>query len=212
MRTKALIVAAALAAGLASSMAQNVYSLNVVGYINVTVPANSFALVANQLNTTNNTLAALIPTAPDGTQFFKYTTGSGWASSTFDELEPGWLPDGNATMNPGEGGFLKNNTASPITITFVGEVSQGALSNPVPAGYAVRSSIVPQGGTLTELGFPGVDGDQVFKYTPGAGYSSATFDELEPGWLPAEPTIAVGESFFSRKGAATDWVRNFTVE
>jgi hypothetical protein len=212
MRTKALIVAAFLAAGLASSMAQNVYSLNVVGYYNVTVPANSFAMIANQLDTANNTLGALIPTAPDGTQFFKYTTGSGWATFTYDELEPGWLPNGNATLNPAEGGFLKNNTAAALTVTFVGEVKQGALSTDMPAGYAVRSSQVPQAGTLTVLGFPGADGDQVFKYTPGSGYATATYDELEPGWLPAEPTIGVGEAFFSRKGAATTWVRNFTVE
>jgi hypothetical protein len=38
MRTKTLLVAAVLAAGLATSMAQNVYSLNVVGYYNVTIP------------------------------------------------------------------------------------------------------------------------------------------------------------------------------
>ena len=36
MRTKALLCAAALAAGTAASMAQsNVYSLNIVGYVNV---------------------------------------------------------------------------------------------------------------------------------------------------------------------------------
>lgn len=192
-------------------MAQNVYSLNVVGYYNVTVPASSFALIANQLDTTNNTLKSLIPTAPDGTQFFKYTTGSGWATFTYDELEPGWLPNGDASLAPGEGGFIKNNTTAPLTVTFVGEVKQGALTTAVPAGYAVRSSQVPQAGNLTALGFPGADGDQVFKYTAGTGYSTSTYDELEPGWLPSEPSIGVGESFFSRKGAATDWVRNFTV-
>jgi hypothetical protein len=163
------------------------------------------------MQTTNNTLASLIPTAPDGTGFFKYTTGSGWAAFTYDELEPGWLPNGDATLNPGEGGFIKNNTASPITVTFVGEVKQGALATSLPAGYAVVSSQVPQAGNLTALSFPGADGDGVFKYTPGAGYTAFTYDELEPGWLPSEPTIGVGESFFSRKGAATSWDRNFTV-
>ena len=192
-------------------MAQNVYSLNVVGYYNVTVPANSFALIANQMQTTNNTLGSLIPTAPDGTQFFKYTTGSGWAAFTYDELEPGWLPNGNVTMNPGEGGFIKNNSASPITVTFVGEVKQGSLTTSVPAGYAVVSPQVPQQGNLTAHAFPAADGDQVFKYTPGSGYAAFTYDELEPGWLPSDPTINVGESFFSRKGAPATWTRNFTV-
>jgi hypothetical protein len=71
MRTKTLVCAAALAAGLATSaLAQsNVYSLNVVGYYNVTVPANTFVLVGNQLNTTNNTLPGIIPAPPPGSQF-----------------------------------------------------------------------------------------------------------------------------------------------
>ena len=60
MRTKTTLVAAAiLAAGIASSMAQaNVYSLNVVGYVNVTVQGGgAYNLIANPLNnTTGNTL------------------------------------------------------------------------------------------------------------------------------------------------------------
>ena len=39
-------------------MAQ-VYSLNAVGYINVTIPPG-FSIVANQLNTTNNNLSPLL--------------------------------------------------------------------------------------------------------------------------------------------------------
>src|ERR1043165_8066346 len=57
MRTKTLVCAAILAAGLASSMAQsNVYSLNVVGYYNVVIPGGTKVMVANQLNTTNKPL------------------------------------------------------------------------------------------------------------------------------------------------------------
>lgn len=210
MRTKALLVAATFAAGLATSMAQNVYSLNVVGYYNVTVPANSFALIANQLNTTNNTLASLLPAPPDGTQFYKFT-GSGWNAYVFDALEGAWQPDGNVTLNPGEGGFIKNNTSAPMTITFVGEVLQGSLTNPIPAGYAVRSSMVPQAGALPDLAFPAQDGDQVFLFT-GSGYSSFVYDGLENAWTPSNPTVSVGQAFFSRKAAAVDWVRNFTVQ
>jgi len=207
MRTKALLVAAAFAAGLATSMAQNVYSLNVVGYYNVTVPANGFALIANQLNTTNNNLSALLPSVPDGTQFFKFT-GTSWESATYDALDGTW--DRDFSLNPGEGGMIKNNSSSPMTITFVGEVLQGSLTNPVPAGYAVRSSMVPVAGTVAQLGFPARDGDQVFKFT-GAGWASATYDELDGRW-DTDLNIGVGEAFFSRKNQAVNWVRNFTVQ
>jgi hypothetical protein len=49
MRTKALLCTSAVAAGVATSMAQpNVYSLNVVGYVNVPIQGGvSFNLLAN---------------------------------------------------------------------------------------------------------------------------------------------------------------------
>ena len=51
MRTKVLLCAAALAASLATSMADtNVYSINVVGYVNKTVKANIWYLWGNPLN------------------------------------------------------------------------------------------------------------------------------------------------------------------
>src|SRR5215813_4784313 len=124
MRTKALLCAAALAAGAVSSMAQsNVYSLNVVGYVNVPIAgagAGKFTFIANQLNTTNNTLASLMPAPPDGTTIFKWT-GSAFVNSSF--LFGAWS-DGTFTLNLGEGGIVQST--QPFTNTFVGEVKQGA--------------------------------------------------------------------------------------
>lgn len=208
MRTKALLVAAVLAAGLATSMAQNVYSLNVVGYHTVTVPANGFALVANQLDSGDNTLASLIPNPPVDTMVYK--DENGWVAYTFDELDEAWTPDGNATVNPGEGIMIRNPLGTPLSITFVGEVLQGNLSNPLPAGYAVRSSIVPQAGGITSvLGYPAEADDMVYKYA--GGYTAYSFDELDEAWTPSEPVIEVGEAFFSRKVNAASWDRVFSV-
>jgi hypothetical protein len=202
-----------LAAGVFSASAQ-VYSLNVVGYINVTVPANGYYMIANQLDAGagNNTLDKLIPTASDGAQFYKFT--GTYAVSTFDGLSLAW-DNPSLTLNPGEGGFFHNNTAAAVTLTFVGEVMQGTLTNPLPAGYAIRSSIVPQQGTVTDLALPaGQDGDQIYVYNNG--YQVSTYDSLIPGWdtpgSPAGPTIAVGQSFFIKSAAAHDWVRTFTVQ
>ena len=213
MRTKALLLAAALtAAGIASYAQSNVYSVNVVGYVNVTVPANQYALIANPLNSTNNTLGSLIPIPPPSTTFYKYTTGSGYTIYTFDEFDLSWNPAPVVTLNPGEGGFIRNPDASPMTITFVGEVLQGSLTNNLPAGYAIRSSKVPQAGPVTStLGLQPDASDTLYKYVPGSGYSIYTFDEFDLSWTPSEPSLNVGESFFSFKGAGKDWVRNFTV-
>src|ERR1035437_6379563 len=90
MRTKVLLCAAALAASLASSMAQNVYSLNVVGCYNVTIPANGLYMIANQLNTTNNSLAGLsaLQNVADGSFLYKYA--GGYAAYTYDGIAQAW--------------------------------------------------------------------------------------------------------------------------
>lgn len=213
MRTKTLILAAALtAAGIASSLAQsNVYSLNVVGYVNIPVPANTKLLIANQLNTTNNTIGSLLqnPVIPAGAQLFKFNAG--YTPYTMDEFDLTWSPNASATLNPGEGAFFISPSAT--TITFVGEVLQGSLTNTLPAGIkVVRSSIVPQAGTLPALGVPGEAGDQAFLWS--GGFTPYTFDEFDLSWTPSVPSVGVGQSFFYTKAAAgtqTQWIRNFTV-
>jgi uncharacterized membrane protein len=55
-------------------MAQ-VYSVNAVGYVNVAV-AKGYNLIANPLNNQGgNKVSVLMPTAPNGTTFFKYKGG-----------------------------------------------------------------------------------------------------------------------------------------
>jgi len=212
MRTKTLLLTAALTAvGIATSMAQ-VYSVNAVGYVKTTLQPG-FNLVSNPLTGSDNSIGGLLANIaggiPTGLQAYKYD-GAGFKSVTADEGELN--PAGNAalTVLPGEGMFIKNPGTTALTITFVGEVSQGALSNPLPKGLSIRSSQVPQAGTAAELGLQGEDGDQVYQYVATTQkYYSSTSDGGE--WGPALKTIAVGEAFFLRKAAAGTWTRNFSV-
>src|SRR4051812_11081510 len=91
MRTKALLCAAGiLAAGAATSMAQsNVYSLNVVGYVNVSL-TNGFNMVANQLDLDgtgiNNTVTNVVGTnLPVQTRIFAFNpaTQTYFATATY---------------------------------------------------------------------------------------------------------------------------------
>ncbi len=186
---------------------------NVVGYYHLALQANRAWLIANQLNTTNNTIQGILPYAsvPDGTMLMKYN-GS-WQFYVTDDGYP-WNPDGEGTLNPGEGVFWR----SPVltTLTFIGEVPQGTLTNTLPIGaYAVRSSMVPQaGGATTILGIPAEDGDQLQVYRNGS-YQAFSYDALEPGWLPTEPSIEIGEAFWYRKAPtaiSSQWIRDSKVQ
>jgi len=224
MRTKTLLLTAALsAAGVATSMAQ-VYSVNAVGYVNTTL-APGFNLISNPLVAQNNTIKSLFAdagaaaAAAGGTlQVYKYVNGS-YLIAAYDDLDGtfGPEPDASATVLPGEGVFVRNPGSAPLTVTFVGEVMQGTaaapLNNPLPAGLSIRSSMVPQAGTATALGLVGEPSDQFYQFVPGSGYVISLFDDLEepPAWVPALQPLKVGEAFFLRKVNAATWTRVFTV-
>ncbi len=209
MRTQLILTTAAI--GVAGSLGAvgQVYSVNAVGYINITVPAKSYVLAANQLNSGGNKLSEVLPTAPDGTVVFKYTQAGGFSANG---VEFGAWGDPNQVVKPGEGFFLQNNGATPMTATFVGEVPQGTLATALAKGLNLISSQVPQAGKLVaDLKFPAADGDVVYQWDVATqGYKSPNgveFGEFGGG----EPTIAVGEGFFVNKSAAGSWDRTFSV-
>jgi len=125
----------------------NVYSLNVVGYYNITCAAYTLECIANQLNTTNNSIGSLIPSPPPSSLFYKWT--GIWNQYQFDPDDLTWYPDSAVTLNLGEAGLFNPPVAT--TLTFVGEVAQGNLVNtgitPVNQNKVV-SSIVPQAGAV----------------------------------------------------------------
>jgi hypothetical protein len=210
MRTKTLLLTAALsAAGVATSMAQ-VFSVNAVGYVVKTVPANGFALISNPLKAADNTIEALFKGAPVGTTVYKYN-GTGFDTAAMDPFDLNFGANGKLTVMPGEGVFVKNPTAQALTFTFVGEVVQGATSNPLPKGLSIRSSIVPQSGSPAQLKLDGAPGDTIYKWDPaGQKYITIQFDPFDLNWSPAF-TLDVGEAFFISKAAASTWNRTFDV-
>jgi hypothetical protein len=220
MRTKTLLLTAALsAAGIATSMAQAVYSVNAVGYVNTPL-VKGYNLISNPLNNTaqnGNQIQNLFASLPPGSQIFKFN-GTRYDLAEVD-IFSGQVTGPAATMTvvPGEGVFVNIPSDAPAntTITFVGEVMQGTganqLSYPIPAGFSIRSSQVPQAGTATQLNFPAGEQDQVFVFNE-ATQKYGTHQYLFGAWDPTEPSIDVGEAVFvNNAGAAKNWTRSFSV-
>lgn len=96
-----------------------------------------FSLISNPFNAPVNLLDALISSPPLGAQFFKFGAGA-FSSYVSDDLEMAWLPRGEVTLNPGEGGFLWTE-AEGFELCFSGRVPQGLLQNPLPIRF--RSAV-----------------------------------------------------------------------
>jgi len=198
-------------------MAQ-VYSVNMVGYINASVPTG-FSMLANQLNATpDNKVVNLLPAPPNNTAVFKFDPISGgYISISF--LGGAWEGDDlDMTLNPGEGVFISANTA--FTATFVGEV-QLISSVPIKHGFQILSSALPQslaldGAPPAGLGFPIANGDETYQFDRvSGGYIANSF--LGGAWEGdgggAAPVPGISEAFWVNRTTAPDsnWTRTFTV-
>lgn len=207
MRTKTLLLTAALsAAGVLSSMAV-VTSVNVVGYINVSVPVG-FSFIANQLVAASDTVANLIPAPADGTVL--YTWDNGFSPNPYNLFGDNTWDQPGVKLSPGSGALIYNASDAPFTVTFVGEVKQGSLSTAISPGFQFVSSQVPQEGTLSALNYTATDGDVLYKWDNG--FSPFTYNLFgDKTWDPSEPTLKVGESALLFSVTGTDWNRNFVV-
>jgi hypothetical protein len=240
MRTKTLLLSGVVAALSGASMMAQVYSLNVVGYVNVTIPSGDFAMVADQLWFTpgsHNYLSPMLDSQLIGSQsnpgagitFYPYTTAGGFAPVSVSATGTGYssaVIAENTELDPGQGFFVFNPQPNPFTITFVGTVPQGTLvnTNAVAAGFSMISSMVPQAGTLdtnatTGLSFTPNNGDIIYSYDPVNGYSAATanYNTGQLGYSTdpnPRPYVAVGQGFFYSTGNADGltWTRTFNVQ
>jgi hypothetical protein len=220
MRTKALLGLAALAVGLSTSMAQNVYSLNVVGYINVAVKGGGFTLCANQLNNGTNGINQVLANPAENAVVLKfknnnYVTDIAVGGAWYDNVTT--LPS-TTVLNPGEG-FFYNNPGATGTLTLVGEVPQGNLSMSLPNGFAMVGTPVPVALALVATnGFPMTENTAFLSFdntknvyvtdiiVGGAWYDNVTTD-------PVTVAPAVGQGYFiNNAGASTQWLYNFTVQ
>jgi hypothetical protein len=108
MKTKALLLAGLVSlAGVTASEAQTVYSINSVGYYNLSIPTG-YSMIANQMFSSETTLQDLLPNPTPGMIVFKWTGALFEASEYFGAPFNAWSPDGSATLVPGEGAFIYN--------------------------------------------------------------------------------------------------------
>ena len=222
MRTKALLLTAALGiASVATSMAQAVYSVNVVGYINLPM-APGFTLATSQLKASpNNSLNNVLPSVATESQVLKFSNNN-YSTDIFDGSA--WLDNNTGdpsttTVSPGEGFFFFNPNPTAATVTLVGEVTTGnGLTVTLGSGFTLAGSIVPQSIALDPAnGFNDVLEMQYLTFNSATQNYNTTLINDGTGWLNNEtgdpvpdPTPAVGQGFFIfNPGAAVQWTRNF---
>jgi hypothetical protein len=239
MRTKTMLLSALLGTlGGISVHAQNVYSLNAVGYINVTV-APGFNIISCPLITapdpitgTPNTIGTLLPN--NANQLAQATVWSfdpalpgsytnDTASTKGNSNTNGWKNGGQITMAPGQAVWFDNPFTTNLTFTFVGTVPSGSLTNTLNTGFNLVSSILPMSGDLVTNSLSmftnPTSQDTVWLYTPAiTNYTTYTYTKKSGVWTlggggTSDPIIpSVGAGFWYQTTAASiSWVESYSV-
>ena len=202
MKKTLLIAGAALAAGVVTSQAQ-VYSANVVGYVNVVITANTLTLVANPLDDGTNTIASLAAALPNKSSI-QVWNGSGYNVSS--KVAGAW--NVNLSIPVGTGFFVKSPTAT--TNTFVGNVivaPGGSTTNALPAASLVLvGAAIPFTGDLNDTNLnigPSLPNKSSIQVWTGSGF---TLSSKAAGAWSTPLTISAGQGFFVKSASAANWI------
>jgi hypothetical protein len=241
MRTKTLLLSTLLGAiGTVAVHAQSVYSLNAVGYINVTLYPGFNMITVPLMTSPDNTVGTVLNNASGsltGCHVYFWSPSSGYSEDTAKNVGSGftdttnvngWSFNGTNVAGPGVGFWFQNNFSSNLTLTFVGTVPSGPITNTLVPGFNLVGSAVPMSGDIASNTISALTnyniGDDVYTYTttnaiPYTKYSTANPPFGHTGynnnWTAAgDPILAnFGEGFWYQNNSATDvqWVENFSV-
>ena len=184
-------------------------SINVLGYATTILPPG-FSMIGNPFETSANTVAELLKDWPDGTTLSRFDLRMFRLSE--NKMKSGKWSNPAEQLLPAEGAIIFNPTMDYRPLSFFGEVTQGSnLSIPIPAGFSVRSSVIPQCGALADdLKFPIADGDVIHLFDHDR-QRYAIFPFEDGKWKSGQPVVSIGESFWVAKTSAGNWTRDFTV-
>jgi len=187
---------------------EEVQSLNVIGYAAVMLPPG-FSMIANTLEAPSSTVAEMFKGWPDGASLSRFDNSAFRLAENFVKFGK-WTNPGER-LQPGEGAIFCNPTSDYKSLSFVAEVPQGTVSLPIPAGFSIRSSLVPQPGSLEELDFPISDGDVIHLFDRDR--QKYVLHPFEGGrWTEGAPVVSVGESFWVAKAKPGNWTRTLALE
>jgi len=170
------------ALGSVSVMAQNnVYSLNAVGYINVTVQPGFNIISCPLITSPDNTVGTVLNNASGaltGCDVYFWSPANGYSEDVAKAIggkfgttnANGWSFGGTNVLAPGVACWFLNAGSANIVLTFVGTVPTGPITNALSPGFNLVSSAVPMSGDLASNSISALTnyniGDDVYVYDP----------------------------------------------
>lgn len=182
-----------------------VLSSNALGYAAVTLPPG-FSMIANPFESGRAAVEDFFKGWPDGTSLNRFDTLLFKLAENV--LKGGKWSNPGERLRPGEGAIFFNPTSDYKSVSFSGEVLEGNISIPIPSGFSMRSSMVPQPGSLVEdLAFPIAEGDVIHLFDRDR--QQYVLYPFQGGkWSSGVPVLSVGEAFWVAKTEPGNWTKS----
>jgi hypothetical protein len=222
MKIKTLAIAAAtLAVGAITSQAQ-VYSQNIVGYVNIVTQPGVQTLICNPLDLDGvDNITNVLAGAPKGVAV-QLWNGAGYTAVGRGSFGVGaWTA--NAATNfipPGTGFFIQTpglwtNTFTGTMIPAVGGTNSLALTGGM---LQLVGSVLPVSGTVTNaadqgpgtLNLANLPKGVALQFWNGAGFTAVGRGSFGVGAWTTNYTVNVGQGFFIKSPTTTNWVQVYT--
>lgn len=141
---------------------------------------------------------------PPGTTVYKLVDGH----FTTNRFGPGAWDRPEETIPAGDAAFVLNPSSEAIIISHHGEILQGELSNPIPAGLSLQSSMVLRDGKVTtDFGLRLSPFDNLYLWEEG---SLKVFTWLpNETWTPYEPVLNRGQGCMINAAQPVEWIIEF---
>jgi len=180
-----------------AASAQSVSSANIVGYNQITIPSNDFALISTSFINDSNTVEGLFGDLPTGSTVYMWDT-SNQRYNTFGKTRSGWGDAGTNILNSGSGAFVKLPAGVQTNVIFSGDVPvDGEFSVYTANGLTLMS--YPYSAdvafTNTTLAKDALVGDSISFWDNGW----VTYGKTRSGWSGVDDVkLELGQAFFYR--------------
>ena len=177
----------------------------ITGFARHQVPASGFAVLASPFGALD--CAQAFADAPEGTQVQVFDPASStFTVYTWQQRQWTSAAGGAPVVSPGTACFVKNPTAQGFEVVLSGVAPVTPPPVTYAAGYKLVAAVSPQAGLVeSQLGLAVGPGDRIHVFTEG---SYLTYRRTASRWLPAEPTISLGEGFFLETRRSASWSSN----
>ena len=158
-----------------------------------------YNLIANQLDQRDNTLAALLPVVPEGSQLFKWDVVSGtFRADTYDSLIGGWTGSDGVPSVTSLGAYEAAQLFNPgaeYDLVFSGQPSRDVLPPPALEQerlYYLSGPIKASASYVDVTGLAPEEGSRLIRFV-AATQVFETNVYRGGAWVLGEPLLAVGE-------------------